>query len=51
MGDIGLCDRGNDPTTNAIAVTKEDVDGKDLLQELGPSSAISHSSRNATGGD
>jgi len=39
MGYIGLSDCGNDPTTSATAVTKEDVDGKDLLQDIGPSSA------------
>jgi hypothetical protein len=40
VGYIGLGDRGDGSTTVATAVTDEDVDGKDLLQELGPWSTV-----------
>jgi hypothetical protein len=47
IGYIGLGDRGDDPTTTTTAVAEEDVDGKDLLQELGPWSTIGQPIRTA----
>jgi len=45
MGDVGLRDGGDDATATATAITEEDVNGEDLLQELGPCSAIRRGSR------